>query len=39
MRERVEMRGGRFEVVTEPNRGFSILARMPTVHDRQVAAP
>jgi signal transduction histidine kinase len=38
MRERVEMLGGRFEVVTEPNRGFSILARIPTVHDLQVAA-
>jgi hypothetical protein len=32
------MLGGRFEVVTEPNRGFSILARIPTVHDLQVAA-
>lgn len=38
MRERVEMLGGRFEVVTGPNRGFSILARIPTVHDVQVAA-
>jgi signal transduction histidine kinase len=38
MRERVEMLGGRFEVVTEPTRGFSILARIPTLHHLQVAA-
>jgi signal transduction histidine kinase len=38
MRERVEMLGGRFHVETEPGRGFSILARIPTVHDVQVAA-
>lgn len=38
MRERVEMLGGRFQVVTEPNRGFSIVARIPTVHDLQLAA-
>ena len=39
MRERVEMLGGRFHVETEPDRGFSILARIPMAHDLQVAAP
>ena len=39
MRERVEMLGGRFQVETAPNRGFSILARIPTGHAVQVAAP
>jgi glucose-6-phosphate-specific signal transduction histidine kinase len=38
MRERVEMLGGRFQVVTEPNRGFSIVARIPMAHELQVAA-
>jgi glucose-6-phosphate-specific signal transduction histidine kinase len=37
MRERVEMLGGRFQVVTGPNRGFSMLARIPAVHGLQVA--
>lgn len=38
MRERVEMLGGRFQVVTEPNHGFSIHARIPLVHELQEAA-
>ncbi len=32
MRERVEMLGGRFEVVTQPSAGFRIVAQVPVTH-------
>lgn len=32
MRERVEMLGGEFHVTTEPERGFSVFARIPIIH-------